>query len=153
MEFSRQDWGAAPKYASPWSKGGLIALDFDELRGIAEHETQIGSFRPSPDGTLAKAPLIVEYLPAAFYKIETEYPKATPTHNTGLQETLVVVDGILKLALTDTGFERTFFEGEVVDLRERSVAMQALNVIERKGACLTLALYSSEEVDVVPILS
>jgi hypothetical protein len=156
--FSPRDWELAPRYASPVTSPGVVIVDFRELGAMAEAEQEIGSFRPTPDGTLAKAPLFVDDLPAAFYRIDTSYSQFTPNHNTSRRETLVVVSGVLKIAINDglrdeardRSLEDTFYEGDVVELEDEAVAMQAIGIID-PARCLTLALYRDRDIQIITV--
>jgi hypothetical protein len=136
----------------------VIVIDFGVLGAMAEAEQEIGSFRRTPDGTLAKAPLFVDHLPAAFYRINTAYPQFTPNHNTSKREMLVVMSGILKLAMNDgtrdaandANLQNTFYESDVVELEDRSIAMQAIGLVN-PASCLALALYRDRDLEVVTV--
>ena len=125
------------------------------LQALAEAEEAIGSFRRTPDGTLAKAPLFVDDLPAAFYRVSTAHSEFTPNHNTTRRETLVVMNGVLKLALNDTPREEagdrsladTFYTGQVVELEDRPVSMQAIGLVD-PAQCLALALYRDRDIQI-----
>lgn len=156
--YSQRDWELAPRYASPPSRPGVVIVDFDKLGALAEAEQEIGSFRRTPDGTLATAPLFVDDLPAAFYRISTSYPQFTSNHNASERETIVVMQGVLKLALNDTlrddtedrSLRDTFYAGQVFELQDRAIAMQAVGVID-PASCLALALYRDDDIQVVPV--
>lgn len=158
--FSPRDWELAPKYESPVTKPGVIILDFGRLAELANAERESGSFRRTDDGTLSRAPLFVDDLPAAFYHVTTTYPDTTPNVNTSRQETLVVMEGILKLVLNDEvkaleedpgppSVADTFYTGEVVQLHDRAISMQAIGIAD-DADCLTLALYRDADVQVFP---
>jgi hypothetical protein len=168
--FSPRDWELAPQYASPVSKPGVVVLDFDVLGELAK--TEISSFRATQDETLAMAPLFVDDLPAAFYRINTRHPQFTPNHNTSERETIVVMKGVLKLVLndaprseeTDGGLLNTFYMGDVVELEDRAVSMQAIGVIDpasitdpetapKPASCLALALYRDGDIQIVSLPS
>jgi hypothetical protein len=164
--FSERDWELAPQYASPVSKPGVVVLDFDVLGRLAE--TEVSSFRKTRDGTFAAAPLFVDDLPAAFYRINTRYPQFTPNHNTSELETIVVMKGVLKLVLndgfrselTDRSLANTIYMGEIVELQDRAVSMQAIGVIDpgsitnpeaitNPASCLALALYRDTDIQII----
>jgi hypothetical protein len=158
--FSPRDWELAPQYASPGTRrGGVIVIDFGVLSAMAAAEEEIGSFRPTPDGTLAKAPLHVDDLPAAFYRVNTAYTQFTPNHNTTRRETLVIMSGVLKLALNDRPRDEegdrsladTFYAGQVVELEDRPVSMQAVGLVD-PASCLALALYRDRDIQIQTVL-
>lgn len=102
-DFSERDWKLAPTYASPLDASMGVVLDFRELSELAREEEASGAFRRSEDGTLARAPLYVDNLPAAFYRVATSDVDFTPNHNTSEQETIVVMEGILRIVLNTGG--------------------------------------------------
>ncbi len=159
MGFSQRDWELAPQYKSPVSKPGVVVVDFEALSDMAKQEQADGAFRQTSDGTFAVAPLYVDDLPAAFYRINTSYPQFTPNHNTSRRETLVIVGGVLKLALNDVlrdeesdrSLNDTFYTGQVVELEDRPVSMQAIGLVD-PASCLALALYRDRDVQVMTTL-
>ena len=159
-EFSPRDWELAPRYTSPVSHPKAVVLEFARLRELADQEKQIGSFRKSRDGTMAKAPLFIDDLPAAFYRIDTTYEQFTPNHNTTELETIVVINGILKVASNDSARNKArdrsmddmFYEGHLVELQAEAVSMQAVGIID-PASCLAVALYRDRDLQVVPVLN
>lgn len=157
--FSPRDWELAPYYKSPGAEPSVVVLDFEHLSAMMAKEEAIGSFRTTHDGTLAKAPLYVNDMPAAFYRVDTNYAQFTPNHNTSERETLVVMRGVLKVvfndaertAMSDASMENMLRMGEVMDLADRSVAMQAVGVID-PAKCVAIALYRDRDIQVMPIL-
>jgi DNA-binding transcriptional LysR family regulator len=148
-EFSQRDWELAPIYQSPINKTRAVVLDFEQLRQMAREEESSGAFRATPDQTFAKAPLFIDDLPAAFYQVKTSHPEYTPNHNTTDRETIVVVDGVLKLAINDgrgrsSSLENAFCSGHVVEVSQKPVSMQAVGLIE-PVRCLALALYREQD--------
>lgn len=160
VDFSPRDWELAPRYKSPEAGPGIVVLDFDILESLAKAEQTIGSFRQTPDGTLARAPLYVDNLPAAFYHVSTGPDQFTPNHNTTEQETLVVLDGVLKLAYNDgtrsqakdNTLENTFLKADVIDLQESAISMKAISMMD-PARCLAIALYRDYDFQIVPLLS
>jgi hypothetical protein len=153
--FSNRDWELAPQYTSPGLTWGAVVLDFASLGEIAKKEETVGSFRRTPDGTFAAAPLFIDDVPAAFYKVSTNYPEFTPNHNTTEQEMLVVVNGILKVAMndgersteSDASLTNVIYMGQVVELHERAVSMQAVGLVNPAN-CLALALYGAPDIKI-----
>lgn len=150
-DFSERDWEMAPRYESAATMPGVIALEFDTLKSMADNEAAIGAFRKSNDGTFGKAPLYVDGLPAAFYSLETKsFDEFTPNHNTADDEMLVVVDGMLRVVVND-GTERpqaddlrnTFHKGRVLRLKNEAISMQAVGIFEPANA-LALALFRDD---------
>jgi hypothetical protein len=150
--FSRRDWDLAPQYKSPIDNPRVVVLKFDRLLEMADEEEANGSFRPSADGTLAKAPLFVDDLPAAFYRLHTDYNQFTPNINTSDRETIVVIEGVLKVVPNDgrerpdpTDLSGTFYTADVLELRREAVSMQAVGLVD-PARCLALALYRDRDI-------
>lgn len=121
----------------------------------------MGSFRKDALGRLASAPLYVDNLPAAFYQVDTSYPEMTTNVNTSRRETLVVMDGVLKVVFNDElgddgskfqSLADTLLPGQVLELEDRAVAFQAVGVVD-PSSCLALALYRDGDIQVQPVLN
>jgi hypothetical protein len=159
VDFSPRDWELAPQYRGEKSSPGLISLEFGTLKKMAAYENKIGSFRETNDKTMARAPLFVDDLPAAFYQISTTHEQVTPKHNSTDLETIVVVNGILKLAKNEyvaaMGTDKSHIRlapGDVTELQDEAVVMQAVGFTD-PASCLALVLYRDQDVQVVPILN
>ncbi len=155
-DFSSREWGLAPQYASPVELPGVVVLDFDELGRLAREEEAKGSFHISDDGTLAKAPVLLEDLPAAFYKVDANHPDFTPNHDTSAQELLVVMEGMLRV-VSNHGGDRTDADnltgvlpaGESVKLEDEAVSMQVVSLLQ-KSTAWALAIYRDAELVIRP---
>jgi hypothetical protein len=147
-DFSPRDWNRAPIYTSPGDTGGALVLDFGVLARLASEQEASGAFRISSDGSLAKAPLFIDDLPGAFYRVEAGHPDFTPNLNTSERETLVVMEGALRIVSNAGGFEREDPEsaravmspGDVVELSDESISMQSVYLVD-PAKCLALAMY------------
>jgi hypothetical protein len=159
--FSERDWELAPMYESPTAGHGVVTLEFDKLSELAAKEKNAGSFRTDKLGRLSIAPLYVDGLPAAFYEVKTKYPEFSSNINTSSQETIVVMDGVMKLIFNDEtpddgvkfqSLADTLLPGQVRDLQDRSIALQAVGVFD-VAHCLALALYRDRDIQVQPVLN
>jgi hypothetical protein len=147
--FTPRDWNQAPQYDSPGNTPGVTVLDFAELTRLAREEQASGAFRATDDGTLAKAPLFVDDLPAAFYMVDAHYPDFTPNHNTSERETLVVMRGAIRLVYNHgLGREDPASQaglvaaGDVMELSDEPVSMQSVAVsLTQRSVAWALALY------------
>lgn len=158
--FSERDWELAPHYTSPTHDEGVIILDFGILTELAERERDAKSFRLDALGRLSSAPLYVDDLPAAFYQVHTSFPETTSNINTSGHETLVVVDGVLKVIFNDkvgdydegnmSSLQGTLYQGEVMELEERAISLQAIGLLD-PAQCLALALYRDRDIQVMTI--
>lgn len=159
QQFSPREWELAPRYASPIELPGVVVLDFEELGRMAREEEAGGAFHASEDGTFAKAPVFLEDVPAAFYKVEANDPDFTPNHDTAQRELLVVMEGALRV-VSNHGGDRTEAEnligvvpaGEVMALKdEQAISMQAVSLFQRATAW-ALAIYRDAELLIRPDL-
>lgn len=150
----------APRYAGSERWPGAVVLDFEELAGMAKEEEANGAFHVSRDGTLAKAPVFLEDVPAAFYKVEANDPDFTPNHDTSARELLVVMEGALKV-VSNHGGDRTetdnlvgvVHRGEVMALEDdEAISMQVLSPAQRATAW-ALAIYRDAELLIRPDVS
>lgn len=155
-EFSDRDWNMAPIYESPVATPGVVALDFDILKGMVEKEESIGAFRKTPDGSFGKAAVIVDDMKAALYLVDTEGPESkTPNLNTADKETIVVVGGLLQVIRNDGrprprpgSLDLTFPEGQVLRFHNNDpISMRAVSHFDR-ARCIALALYPEEDLGI-----
>jgi hypothetical protein len=151
-DFSPEEWGLAPQYASPVELPGIVVLDFEQLGRMAREAEANGAFHVSDDGTLAKAPVFLEDLPAAFYKVEARDPDFTPNHDTSWREFLVVMEGALRI-VSNHGGDRTgsdnligvLHTGKFMELeKDEAISMQAASLMNRATAWV-LAIYRDAE--------
>ncbi len=154
MNFTATQWANAPRFKSPeGSPPGIVTVDLTEMQKIAAQQEAKGAFRANSDGTMAMAPLFVDHLPSAFYKVDAHFPKFTPHHKSSKTETLVVVDGGLKISHTglksgveDDNIPDVAFSGDVIELHSEAVAMQAVSLsITDKVGTLAIALYRDDD--------
>ncbi len=159
-DFSHEEWGLAAQYASPIELPGIVVLDFDELGRMAREEEARGAFHVSDDGTFAKAPVFLEDLPAAFYRVEAHDPDFTPNHDTSWRELLVVMEGALRI-VSNHGGDRAESDnllgvlptGKFMELeKDEAVSMQAASLVGRATAWV-LAIYRDAEHLIRPDIS
>lgn len=147
----------APHYQSPEdTPSGILALDFDCIKDIADLEQRKGSFQVSEDASFAKAPIHVDHLPGALYVINTREQDSTPRHTTADPETLIVLDGLLLVAPNDgTSHDEgvqsydMLREGEATEYHDTAITMQAVKVTNlfdsSPARCLALALFRDDD--------
>lgn len=159
--FSPREWDLAPQYRADEAQGAVIPLDFQVLGDMAAAEEAKGAFRTGSNGTMAMAPLRLGHLPAAFLKV-TNHPEFIAEHMPSENETLVVLDGALKVEPVDNSRQSwrqepaKFMPGTALNIKGGAkLSLEALGVFD-PVQCLAVAVYHDAELDPgssgVPIL-
>lgn len=139
--FTPEQWERAPQYTGPGNAElhelcDATILDFSELNALALGAEEADAFEVDERG-VAKAPLKLGHLPAAFYKVTTADFDVAAVHMPAEPEILVVLDGVLSVrnsrqaALGVNVYDTALFSGEVRKLGGKSmVEMRALGLFD-----------------------
>lgn len=149
--FSNRDWRLAPRLESQSYLPEVVTLDFNVLKEVATEQADEGAFRESPDKSFGQAPLYIDEVKSALYRIQTKDPNHfSPSFRTADSEIMVVVDGILRFikerqAKPKTeNLDNTYSSGRVLKFSDEKISMQAVSVFDPAEA-LILAMYRNDD--------
>lgn len=147
--FAPAAWEQAPQYVGPgnhelYRHCDATILDFDELSRLALGQEEADAFELDGLG-VARAPLKLGHLPAAFYRVQTGDLDAAALYIPPEPEILVVLDGVLSVLderrpwLGRDAYDFALITGQVAQLPGRyPVEMKALGFENPKSLALAV---------------